>query len=55
MKIKNYDGRSWISKWAEKYGYKWMDCIHIANAEVESAELKGTQLVIRVSTRPRTR
>jgi len=42
VKIRNYDGRSWISK----YGTGMT--IHIANAEVESVEVKGSQLIIRI-------
>ena len=48
MKIKNYDGRSWISKY---YGGEPVPTIHITNAEVESVELKGQQLVITVVTK----
>jgi len=41
MKIRNYGGRSWISK----YDDTGMT-IHIANAEVESVKVKGSQLII---------
>lgn len=48
MKIKNYDGRSWISKYtAYREGEEGLT-IHIVNAEVEEAEVKGTQIVIKV-------
>lgn len=43
MKIKNYSGRSWISRYDDS-GLT----IHLANSEVESVELKGTQLIIYV-------
>ena len=43
MKIKNYDGRAWISKFDDSG-----TTIHISNAEVEEAELKGTQLIVKV-------
>jgi len=43
VKIRNYGGRSWISR----YGDTGMT-IHIANAEVESVEVKGSQLIIRI-------
>ena len=43
MKIKNYDGRSWISKFGGR-----PDTIHITNAEVVEAEVKGNQLIITV-------
>ena len=45
MKIKNLDGRSWISKWSRGLP---LDVIHITNAEVESAEVKGNSLVIKL-------
>jgi len=48
MKIKNYDGRAWISKWKGS-----PNTIHIVNAEVEEAEIKGTQLIIRVTHKGR--
>jgi len=41
VKIRNYGGRSWISK----YDDSGMT-IHIANAEVESVEVFGKQLII---------
>ena len=41
MKIKNHDGRSWISKY-DNSGLT----IHITNAEVKEVELKGSMLVI---------
>ena len=44
MKIKNHDGRSWISKY-DNSGLT----IHITNAEVKEVELKGSMLVIVVS------
>ena len=43
MKIKNHDGRSWISKY-DGSGLT----IHIKNAEIVEAELKGAMLVIEV-------
>jgi len=43
MKIKNHGGRAWISKYDDS-GIT----IHITNAEVVEAELKGTQLIIKV-------
>jgi len=43
MKIKNYDGRSWLSK----FGSSGL-VIHIKNAEVTEAELKGNTLIIAV-------
>lgn len=43
MKIKNYDGRAWISKY-DASGIT----VHIKNAEVVEAELKGSILVIEV-------
>ena len=43
MKIKNYGGRCWISKY-DKSGLT----IHLTNAEVASVELKGTMLVVEV-------
>ena len=47
MKIKNYGGRAWISKYYNHHA-TLPPTIHIANSEVESVELKGTQLVIHV-------
>lgn len=43
MRIKNYDGRSWISKF-DNSGLT----IHIKNAEVSSVEKKGGILVVEV-------
>lgn len=43
MKIKNYDGRAWISKY-DNSGLT----IHIKNAEVTEVSLQGTMLVIEV-------
>lgn len=43
MKIKNHDGRAWISKFDDS-GIT----VHITNTEVTEAELKGTMLVIEV-------
>ena len=43
MKIKNYDGRSWISKY-DNSGLT----IHIKNAEVQEVDLKGSILIIEV-------
>ena len=48
MKIKNYDGRAWISKYDDS-GIT----IHITNAEVTEAELKGSQLIISVTHKER--
>lgn len=45
MKIKNYEGRAWISKYNDSELI-----IHIKNAEVTEAELKGTMLIIEVKT-----
>ena len=42
MKIKNKDGRSWIS--GGEMGYY----IHIVNAEVEEAEIKTNHIVIKI-------
>ena len=53
MKIKNYGGRSWISKFLTNYPRHAELTIHIINAEVEEAELKGNQLIIRVVTKQR--
>jgi hypothetical protein len=50
MKIKNYDGRSWISK-LDAYNIRTAlkgFTVHITNAEVEEAELKGTMLVVKI-------
>jgi len=44
VKIRNYGGRSWISK----YDDTGMT-VHIANAEVESVEAKGSQLIIHIN------
>ena len=43
MKIKNYGGRCWISKY-DNSGLT----IHLTNVEVNSVELKGSILVIEV-------
>ena len=43
VKIRNYNGRSWISRF-DGSGIT----IHITNAEVESVELKGSMLNVRV-------
>lgn len=43
MKIKNYDGRAWISKY-DGSGLT----IHVVNSEVSSVELKGSMLIIKV-------
>ena len=43
MKIKNFDGRSWISKY-DNSGIT----IHLTNAEVAEVELKGSILVITI-------
>jgi len=48
MKIKNYGGRSWISKYTTYKGVNEGLTIHIVNAEVEEAEVKGSMLVIKV-------
>jgi len=50
MKIKNKDGKSWISQWSQGAP---LYAIHVVNAGVEEASLKGTNLVIRVSAKPR--
>jgi len=42
MKIKNVKGRSWISQFDDS-GFS----IHITNAEVQEASLKGKILVIK--------
>ena len=47
MKIRNYEGRSWISDKDVNV------TVHITNATVESAELKGQMLVIRVTHKRR--
>jgi len=47
VKIKNYGGRAWISK-LDTEMYANQLTYHIANAEVESVELKGSQLVIHI-------
>ena len=47
MKIKNYGGRAWISK-LDTVAYAYQLTYHVANAEVESVELKGSQLVIHI-------
>ena len=46
MKIKNHDGRCWISKY-DNSGL----IIHIKNAEVLEVELKGQMLVIEVKSK----
>ena len=43
MKIKNYDGRAWISKYNDS-GLT----IHITNSEVAEVELKGSMIIIMV-------
>lgn len=48
MKIKNLDGRSWISRYITNRENNRALTIHIVNAEVEGAEVKGNMLVIRV-------
>jgi len=43
MKIHNYNGRCWISKY-DNSGLT----VHITNAEVDSVEVKGTMLILSV-------
>jgi len=43
MKVKNYDGRCWISKY-DNSGLT----IHISNAEIEEVDLAGAMLVIKI-------
>lgn len=47
MKIKNKDGKSWISKYYNPHK-SIPPTINIVNCEVETVELKGDNLIIRV-------
>jgi len=45
LKIKNYSGRSWLSQF-DRSGLT----VHIVNAEIAEATLKGSNLVIRITS-----